>query len=102
MKSIISANRILNLAQKALEVFESSEINEKRQILDYLLQNCKLSGKNFFFELEAPFDTVLQVNNSSTLLPLQNAFRTFDWKRIKQEIMDFQVLMGQKITLISV
>ena len=67
-KYYITANMVLNLAQKVLEVFESSEVNEKRQILNYLLQNCKLDGKNLSFELKTPFDTVLQANNCSNML----------------------------------
>lgn len=41
-KFYIIANTVLNLAKKAYEIFESSEILEKRQLLNFLLQNCKL------------------------------------------------------------
>lgn len=42
----IVANTVLSLSNRALEIFESSEVNEKRQLLNFLLQNCRLSGKN--------------------------------------------------------
>ena len=58
----ITANRVLSLAQKAYEVFKSSEIPEKRQLLNFLLQNLKLQDKKLSFELKTPFDTVLQAN----------------------------------------
>ncbi len=66
----ITANRVLNLAQKAYKVFEGSEIPEKRQLLNFLLQNLKLQGKKLIFELKTPFDTVLQANKCSSVLPL--------------------------------
>jgi len=46
----------------------SSEVEEKRQLLNFLLQNLKLQGKNLVFELKTPFDTVLQVSKCSNLL----------------------------------
>jgi len=64
----LTANILLNLAKKAYEIFESSEIPEKRQLLNFLLQNLKLQGKKLLFELKTPFDTVLQANKCSTLL----------------------------------
>ncbi len=44
-KFYLTANTVLKLTQKALEIFESSEISEKRQLLNFLLQNLKLQGK---------------------------------------------------------
>ena len=66
----LTANITLNLAKKAYEVFQSSEIEEKRQLLNFLLQNLKLQGKNLVFELKTLFDTVLQANKCSNLLPI--------------------------------
>jgi len=59
---------ILNLAKMAYEIFQISEISEKRQLLNFLLQNLKLEGKKLVFELKTPFDTVLQVSRCSNLL----------------------------------
>ena len=67
-KFYLTANTVPNLAQKALEIFESSEVSEKQQLLNFLLQNLKLQGKKLLFELKTPFDTVLQANKCSTLL----------------------------------
>ena len=67
-KFYLTANMVLNLAQKAEQIFESSEVREKRQLLNFLLQNIKLQGKKLLFELKTPFDTVLQANKCSTLL----------------------------------
>jgi len=67
-KFYLTANIVLNLAQKALEIFKSSEVSEKRQLLNFLLQNLKLQGKKLLFELKTPFNTVLKANKCSTVL----------------------------------
>jgi len=64
----ITANTVLKLAQKAYEIFQSSEISEKRQLLNFLLQNLQLKGKKLMFTLKTPFDTVLEASRCSTLL----------------------------------
>jgi len=36
----LTANMVLNLAKNAQEIFKSSKVEEKRQLLNFLLQNC--------------------------------------------------------------
>jgi len=74
-KFYLTANMTLNLAKRALEIFESSEITEKRQLLNFLLQNCRLDGKKLLFELKTPFDTVLQSSKYSNLLQIENYYK---------------------------
>lgn len=57
------ANTILNIAKRALEIFKSSEVPEKRQLLNFLLQNCQLEGKNLVFSMRSPFDKILATSN---------------------------------------
>jgi hypothetical protein len=64
----ITANTVLSLAQKAHEIFQSSEVAEKRQLLNFLLQNPELDGRKLVFKLKTPFDTVLQANKCSNWL----------------------------------
>lgn len=64
----ITANIVLNLAKRAREIFESSEPQEKRQLLNFLLQNLELKGKKLQYTTKAPFDTILLVNGCSDLL----------------------------------
>ena len=54
----LTANTVFNLAKRAVEVFESSEIPEKRQFLTFLLQNLTLDGQNLRFSLKEPFNTI--------------------------------------------
>jgi len=65
----LTANKVLNMAKRAKEAFLSSEVGEKRQLLNFLLQNLTLDGKKLNFELKTPFDTVLQANKFPIGLP---------------------------------
>lgn len=38
----ITANMVMNLAARAREIFESFEMDEKRQLLNFVFQNLKL------------------------------------------------------------
>jgi hypothetical protein len=64
----ITASTVLNLAKNALKLFESSEVQEKRALLNYLLQNSVVDGKKLMFDLRKPFDTILAVANQPTWL----------------------------------
>lgn len=64
----ITANTVLNLAKRAYKIFESSEVAEKRQLLNFLLQNLQLKGRKLVFTLKTPFDTVLKAGRFTTLL----------------------------------
>ena len=72
----ITANTVLSLAQRACEIFERSEVHEKRALLNFLLQNCELEGKNLLFKLKTPFDRVLVANQTSNWLRVVNEVRT--------------------------
>ena len=68
----IMASRILELANKSAELFESSEREQKRQLLQFVLQNCQLRGKNIDFTLKKPFDAILLANKSQDWLRTLN------------------------------
>jgi len=57
------------LAQRTLETFKSSEIDEKRQLLNLVLQNPELRGRELEFTLKPPFDTMVYANECSDMLP---------------------------------
>lgn len=56
----INAIKILDLASRAWELFESSEAEEKTQLLNFILQNFSLKGKKLSFEAKIPFSGILQ------------------------------------------
>ena len=69
----ITASTVLNLAKSALTLFESSEVHEKRAMLNYLLQNCVVNGKKLEFSIRSPFNHILELHNQPTGLPRQDS-----------------------------
>lgn len=72
----ITLNTVLSLAKRAYDIFKSSEVDEKRNILNFLLQNCELKEKKLLYKLKAPFDTVLKVKRCSIGLRGLHIYRT--------------------------
>ena len=65
----ITAPKILNLANRALEIFESSEVKEKRALINLLLQNPLLSGQKLLFSLRSPFYMIAKCGQNENWLP---------------------------------
>lgn len=40
----VTANMVMNLAPRAREIFKSSDVDDKRQLLDLVFQSLKLEG----------------------------------------------------------
>lgn len=72
----ITAERLLDLANRAYELFQRSESEQKRQLLSLVLQNCQLKGRELVYELKKPFDSILTCSKSQIWLPLIDVFRT--------------------------
>jgi len=64
----IVAKTVLNIAQKAEEIFESSEVAEKNQFMKFLLQNPIVDGKKPLFTMREPFSCIAKASNHPTLL----------------------------------
>jgi len=54
----ITANTILSLASRARDIFESSEVDEKRQLLNFVFQNLELKEKKLYITLREPFKII--------------------------------------------
>lgn len=63
----ITAKTVLSLAQRAEELFESSEVVEKRQLISFVFQNLSIKEKRLDYSLRSPFDVISDVNNTSLL-----------------------------------
>ena len=55
----LTANYLLQLTNRAYDLFVGSEIEQKRQLLKLILLNPTLKGKNLCYDLIKPFDTIL-------------------------------------------
>lgn len=65
----IIASKILDITQRAWEIFESSEVEDKTQFLNFILQNCELDGKKLVFKLKTPFQGVFDYAQTGSMLP---------------------------------
>ena len=70
---------MFNLAKDALELFESSEVLEKRAILSYILQNYTVNEKTPCITIRSPFKELLSLTTQPVGLALTNDFREIDW-----------------------
>ena len=52
----ITLINLLNICSRAYELFASSKVEQKRQLVNFLLSNLKLRDKPLEFELRKPFD----------------------------------------------
>jgi site-specific DNA recombinase len=59
----IRANMVMNLATRTREIFESSEVDEKRQLLDLVFQNLQMKDGSLSFSVREPFLTMLDFKN---------------------------------------
>ncbi len=62
----IHVGTVLNLSRRIGDIFESSEVEEKRAILNFLLQNPTVEDKKLVFTLRKPFNTVLELASCPT------------------------------------
>lgn len=58
------ADTILSLSQRAGELFESSELEQKKEIIKLTLQNLTLIDKKLSYDLIKPFDVILKANDN--------------------------------------
>ena len=56
-----------SMAKRAKEIFESSETEEKKQLLNYLLQNPVIKDKKLYFTTKKPFNMLLNIPKSSVM-----------------------------------
>jgi len=65
----ITAKHLFSIIKRIKNIFESSEVDEKRQILNLVFQNFSLQDKRLLFNTKTPFKEVLEcgisVNNVS-------------------------------------
>lgn len=60
---LITIQTVLNLAQKTRELFVSSNLEEKQQLLKLMFSNLKLNGEKLHVELKEPFYNIAKLPN---------------------------------------
>ena len=65
----ITAKYLLELANRAYELFKSSEVEERRQLIKLVLSNLRVEDKIVRYEAIKPFDTILNYAERQAWLP---------------------------------
>ena len=82
-----TASVVLRIAQNAHTLLKSSEVPEKRAILNLLLQNSIVNGKNLEFSLRSPFNIIYDIATQPTGRGAWDTFRTLNWNTIKNDLL---------------
>ena len=85
----VTLTYLFSIAKRAKTIFTDSEIKEKRNFLNMILQNPQLDGKKLEFTIRTPFREVLKLGYSPILLPWLDEYRTINWKLLKEEFHSF-------------
>ncbi len=65
----ITAKYVLEIANKACDLFKCSEMEEKRQLMKLVLSNTRIEGRKVLFEAQKPFNTILDFADRQAWLP---------------------------------
>ncbi len=69
----ITAKYVLDLANRAYDLFVGSEIEERRQLIRLVLQNLRVEGKTVRYDAIKPFDTILNYAKTNAWLPRRDS-----------------------------
>lgn len=83
---------ILFLVQRTSQIFESSGIEEKRQILNFISLNLQLDGKKLAFKVKTSLAEVSAYNDHRDWGRLRDVFRAYDWENIKEVVDVFTLI----------
>lgn len=86
----ITALKIMSLSQKALSLFKGSNIEQKRQLINFALSNLELEGKKLYFTIRSPFDDIVKAVACNNLGQLCNTFRTINTINLANELEVYQ------------
>jgi hypothetical protein len=68
MDFALTVTNLLNLASRASELFESSKVDQKRQLISFVVSNLRLNGKKVLYDLKKPFEALVACSESSEWL----------------------------------
>ena len=60
----ITAKCVLKVVNRAYELFLSSKVEEKRQLIKLILSNLRLDGEKIVWDVQKPFDLIIKTTDS--------------------------------------
>jgi site-specific DNA recombinase len=85
----VTAATVLRLAKNAYSLLQSSEVLEKRALLNFALQNPTVNGKNLEFAMASPFHTIYDIATHSLGRGAVDTFRTLEWEKIRADLDNY-------------
>lgn len=83
---LITIHKVLRLAKFSREIFESSNLEEKQQLLRFVYSNLKLDGETLHAELKEPFFSMQKIGEQPIWLEELVTLRTFNWKSMEPSL----------------
>jgi len=95
----ISAKYLLELSNRAYELFKSSEVEERRQLIKLVLSNLRVEDKLVRYDAVKPFDTILNYADGQLWLPLKDAFinRELEFDHSLEQTKTFMGLLNYSL-----
>ncbi len=81
-----TAKYVLELINRAYELFVSSEVEEKRQLIKLILSNVRLEDENVVWDVQKPFDLFINATDSNQWRQTLGTLRTFRWSSLKPQL----------------
>jgi hypothetical protein len=72
-----SGVKLIELSNRAYELYEKQNMKEKQKLLKILLSNSKMQGNTVDFVLKMPFSLIVETKKSKHWLGTVEHFRTF-------------------------
>ena len=76
----ITVNTVFSIASMAYELFESSKIEQKRKLINYVFSNLELEGATLRYSLKKPFDLMVDCNTYSEWLGREDS-NLHNWRQ---------------------
>ena len=70
----ITAKYVLEIINRAYELFISSEVEEKRQLIKLVLSNLRMEDENIVWDVQKPFDLFLNATDCQLWRDLKSSF----------------------------
>lgn len=88
---LITAKMVLGLAQNAREWFESSNLDQKQQLLRFVFSNFSLDGQTLHLQLREPFSSMSKIEDQPIWLNTLATLRTFNWNSLQPNLKAFNI-----------
>jgi site-specific DNA recombinase len=91
---LLTIKTVVDLARRAKEIYLSSNLDEKRELLNLVFSNLKLRDKRLLVTLREPFSLLMAVSHQPMCQTLDTV-RTFPWKDYQQKLVKYPIFNSQ-------